>query len=926
MDNTQKYVQHWLPNDSDLANFYAGIDSFLEINLQKLNDIESETPKIIADPLLGYIYFTPLEIAIIDTPLFQRLRKIKQLGLAYLVFPSLGYSRFEHSLGVLGRLNQILNKLIENYGRNNPADDDGLQKVIKKFSDPVRLAALMHDIGHCIFSHCSERVIHNLKGDKDSKYPSVATIRKIFTDHYEKEKLIPIAEIFSITIIGSKKFHDYIHSLEVYRPKEITTLLENASRFILGLPVKNEPHTIFLTQLISSGLDADKIDYMVREQHYSGIKLEIDLDRILSKLNVFDLDYFELPKHIEYVKKHFDANKKCKVLGFSKGGQFVFEEFCIARLALNVKIYLHQKVRAAESQLSTYLEGIAQNENQLHEKELQKAHNWLKLCEGILEHPELIDKMFEKNNDLFSNSASILTKIQIEQLKKIDNRILFLRAFAFGQINSFSENRSNSEDGLHTEIENFFEQFDEVALKNLIVEEATNISNFQQLNITAEDFKQIIVDIPKLRFKSIQQGHESLYFERPFLSPLKWTIPLDKIVVYFEENRALGYIFSPKKISHVINMASEKVIFTLTKKVFNQEGNVSKQTYSEAMQLKKWLSENKYYKKLPQLREISSYLKSAEAAEKIKQIHDKLSGFESLKKERITINRIMTFANQFPIELQKACLEFLQQLEIYNELMLENELRKVFDKIENKVKIGLAYLGAVSDSGGRISYNLRDLFEEKNLESREINDSLVLNSDVLVIYDDNINSGMQLLNILAELTSEKDKLGEYNLNEKHVSPLTNETAIAKIKNMPIHFCFIIGYEGIEDNVKKLLEEKIGFNTSNINIHINIKFKKDEKIFSGSNSKFQNSKKIELRDFLVHISRQLLKSDGKNNENIEKRTLGYANAEAMALFPYNIPTMTITALWHNGELEDGEPWIPIAERRRRKKDGKIIGED
>ena len=460
----------------------------------------------------------------------------------------------------------------------------------------------------------------------------------------------------------------------------------------------------------------------------------------------------------------------------------------------------------------------------------------------------------------------------------------------------------------------------------MIVDEAVNISNLQELGISQEDFNQIIVDIPKLRFKSIQQGHESLYFERPFLSPLKWTIPLDKIVVYFEENRALGYVFSPKKISHVINMAAEKIIFNITKKVFNQEGNVSKQTYADATLLKKWLSENKYYQKLPQLREISSYLKSAEAAEKIKLIHEKLSGFESLKKERITINRIMTFANQFPVELQKACLEFLQLLEIYDEPLLENELRKVFDKINSNDKIGLAYLGAVSDSGGRISYNLRDLFEEKNLESREINDSLVLNSDLLVIYDDNINSGLQLLNILAELTSEKDKLGEHNLNEKHVSPLTNIEAIDKIKKMPIHFCFIIGYEGIENRVKDLLEEKIGFIRSNIHIHINVKFKNDEKIFSGVNSKFQNSKKLELRDFLVQISRQLLKSDGKNDEDIEKRTLGYANAEAMALFPYNIPTMTITALWHNGELGDGEPWIPIAERRRRKKNGNIIGED
>ena len=140
----EKFIQDWLPSDINLLPFYIGIDEYLKDALEpaKYEDIDKVQSKIIADPLLGYIHFTPLEVAIIDTMLFQRLRRVKQLGLAHLVFPSLGYSRFEHSLGVVG----------SNHNEN-------IKTIIDEYTVPIRLAALLHDLGHCLFSHCSERVI-----------------------------------------------------------------------------------------------------------------------------------------------------------------------------------------------------------------------------------------------------------------------------------------------------------------------------------------------------------------------------------------------------------------------------------------------------------------------------------------------------------------------------------------------------------------------------------------------------------------------------------------------------------------------------------------------------------------------------------------------------------------------------------------------
>jgi HD superfamily phosphohydrolase len=913
-----KFVQEWMPNDEKLIPFYKGIDEFLKEYLDNLQpeDTESHQPKIIADPLLGYVHLTKLEMAIIDTKLYQRLRKIRQLGLAHLVFPSLSYSRFEHSLGVLGRLNQVINKLIENNLRINP--DDNISNVVEKYIIPLRLAALLHDVGHCLYSHCSERIIEKIEGTEI--YPSANFIKEIFQNHFNKDK-IPFAELFAVCFIGSVRFYDFIETVGEFQKNKIKKELECCARFILGLPLPGDPATVFMAQLISGGLDADKIDYMIREQLYSGIKLEIDLDRILSKLQVFDLKLFELPKNLVHIKKLYDAEKICKVLGFGKGGQFAFEEFCVARLALHVKVYLHQKVRAAESQLSKYLEVLSKSPVFL------EVHNWLRLPELIVEHPELIERDLNRNRDLFNSIQTDYLKST--NFRKIDNREIYVRAFALGQINSFSEPIENGdvEKDVGKILTNFFDSFKNLDLREKIYGETLKITNKLGVSVGTEQIEDILIDFPRLI--NIQQGQESLHFQRSMLTPVKWTIPIDKIVVYFQENRALAYIFSPREIAHFVSLASEKVVFDLTSKVFNQEDNISKSTFYKTYEFKKQLTNLGYYDKYPQLKLISDYLKKAEAIEKIRLIYENLAVFKSLNNnDRITINRITTFVNQFPENLQDVCLSFLEQLKIYNENILEEELKKAIDKIILKTsKIGITYLGGAADSGARFNYYVRNVLEKYHLENpKEISDSLILDSETLVLYDDNINSGLQLLNIFAELLDEKDKLGKKDrLEEKHVSPLATNEAKQKLKDVPIYIIYIVGTSGVERKIKKLLSESLGFKKENINISIYKEFSEEEKIFTGRDSNFNHDKKKELRDFLVETGKKLLKAEGKKDEKIESCNLGYANAEAMVVFPYNIPTMTITALWCNGVV-DGIPWIPLAERRRRSKNGVFIGED
>lgn len=99
----------------------------------------------IRDPVHGFIHRSSAEEEIIDTPLFQRLRKIKQLALASMVYPGALHTRFDHSLGVMHLAGRLSGQLLN--------DNDDMESI-----RIVRFAALLHDVGHGPFSHVSESI------------------------------------------------------------------------------------------------------------------------------------------------------------------------------------------------------------------------------------------------------------------------------------------------------------------------------------------------------------------------------------------------------------------------------------------------------------------------------------------------------------------------------------------------------------------------------------------------------------------------------------------------------------------------------------------------------------------------------------------------------------------------------------------------
>lgn len=200
------------------------------------------------DSVHGFVKLTEAEVEIINTPTFQRLRDIRQLGMGHMVYPGANHTRFEHSLGCVHVATEMLRLLRERETQaGHPtfndafrADEGDYQRVRKL----LRIGALLHDLGHPPFSHSAEGLLPSgLKHEE-------ITARLI----REPEVAAKIDEHYSA---GGITVEDAI---------AVATTPKHAE----GIKPRTSRTNIFLNQILTGELGADRIDYLLRDAHHSG--------------------------------------------------------------------------------------------------------------------------------------------------------------------------------------------------------------------------------------------------------------------------------------------------------------------------------------------------------------------------------------------------------------------------------------------------------------------------------------------------------------------------------------------------------------------------------------------------------------------------------------------------------------------------------
>ena len=303
--------------------------------------------KFIRDSVYGDIMLNEIEVEVMDNPQFQRLRRIKQLGLISLIYPGANHTRFEHSIGTMHIASKLADKLDLN----------------QEDKELVRISALLHDIGHGPFSHVSEGVL-SFPHEELTKYVIKNTaIRDIVEKKFDINKIIEI-------INGEGKFGP----------------------------------------IVSGELDADRMDYLLRDSHYTGVAYGIiDYERIISNINL---------------NKHLSLDIK---------GVQAAEGALVSRYFMYPSVYQHHTTRIVNSMFRRGLKKLIDrgviNENDMYKYDDADIIGIFRNSEG---YPKEIMERLD-NRNIFKRVKTIrldnfktpekLYKIENKELRKAEEEI-----------------------------------------------------------------------------------------------------------------------------------------------------------------------------------------------------------------------------------------------------------------------------------------------------------------------------------------------------------------------------------------------------------------------------------------------------------------------------------------------------------------------
>lgn len=252
------------------------------------------TGKVFRDPVHRLIRIAPGDdfiLDLIDTPEVQRLRRIRQLGVSWLTYHGAEHSRFVHSLGVFNFSQRIIESLQFRYQSGDP-----VHKLLRKHARTIKAAALLHDIGHAPFSHMLERA---------------------FGKSHHEDRTIEM-----ICLKGSGLNEVLIrHDIE---PEDVASIIR-----------KDFPEKLAV-DIVSSQLDADRMDYLLRDSYCTGVGYgEYDSDWLLHSMCVGRVSNGVAP----------GAMKLCLD---RRRGLYAAERFIIARLHMYQQVYMHRVTRGFE--------------------------------------------------------------------------------------------------------------------------------------------------------------------------------------------------------------------------------------------------------------------------------------------------------------------------------------------------------------------------------------------------------------------------------------------------------------------------------------------------------------------------------------------------------------------------------------------------
>ncbi len=889
--------------------------------------------KAIKDNIWGMIEFTPEEMALIDSPLLQRMRYIRQLGFSYFTYPSAEHSRFTHSLGIA----HVVERFIASITRERSAEAQivsasvdgyvGLEALAPLTRFELLYAALLHDVGHLPFSHASEAALDT--HGAAFRCGGIKLRDRLTQAREAVQREISLSELLSLLIVLSTRFAEFYHRIFPITDDDPQSLARIAC-LIAG--AQAIPQCLNIQELISAAaVDADKIDYVARDARSCGISVGVDVSRIFLGSGVVRASRGALDER-------YDRSDKLLYFVVNSSGIDTLDEIVQARSALYQRVYLHPVTRAAEAMLA------------------QALAEWVKQADGVSDAISLWsyydqELLLDLCRSADQKTAKLGRALRDRRLPKKACPLAVLAATEQMPLRSVfrtldeARARAIKKDVVNSLIEKLTRnRINEVGLSRLeqmITAEAVDLAaRLRAANRYASpaDGDPGVVIIP---IATSDAGRpDALVFQNGEITSTPYITNVQGQQDAYDLFKAVGYVMANEAWRLIVMLAARTVVYRLSLQetvsapiqriLFPNEPAVAFRTQTilsfdavvrrvglpraKADELTAAAVQIGYFDNLPLLAK-----RTRDDDEAVVSAARKFSAFDGQQGWKVTRGSVAAFADQFPPRFRGELLVVLNEAQFLGQAETVGLLKPLLEARSAAAPERVIIAGLSPSSGGAIATSLKaSLADDRVVFVGDLKAALKETgaNDRIVLVDDNAASGVQSsAQLHAWLGINRESWPEALRKETGIVDYKLEDAeIDKLKATSLEIIVAVGLDRAH---QRLVEDArrlglLGFKGVAASSPI------------GANVSWSN----ELKNFLTEVGRELVSArefgvpyrdlEESPRERVDYRAFGYGGVGALLATTSNVPTSTVTAFWHPGQFES-RPWIPLLLRRGRFKD-------
>lgn len=876
--------------------------------------------KEINDALWGTISLTPSEVALLDTPLLQRLRYVKQLGVVHWTYPGAVHTRFEHTIGALHQVQNLVSAINAIAVESNETALIGSKQL-----RTLRLSALLHDIGHGAFSHVCEQAL------------SVTTDISIVATEFGRTLRVEnrhLSEIVAYYVVKSPAMHAFLmaiwHSCAdlvlfgAATKTNVDELQDLIAKAITGQLIDNK--IPLLHELISGPFDADKLDYYARDARLAGTPSNLDISRLIQKVTVRSFAREDLPEKI--AEKVQVGSPIYWLFGIKWSGLAVLDELHLTRVLLYSKIYRHAKVVAVEQMIRAFVAELACIAPTL--VLIRFFYNLVDDTilhlrgEDIARHLGLdVDALTEQQQEHLTCAAEILSAIR--------NRRLVVKSFQLqGRYPGATEQDATNRDGLHEFGDELRHPDRGPPLISEILDDIGLLLDTLGADGPGARSAHILKREVLFHVQPVQAGGAQI--NRAYLMPTSGKpVPFLSTVINkhgwaesYLSDQPSGYVFAPHALANIVYLSVERILRTrFDVRLPHSAVELSKRDPVTLENLRRTLSQRGAYKSVPfDIRPVPEALSNVAVVNSIELCEKKFASYlepqiaepqqNPRDSERSWAERTTDWLRQFDNNDHVECaVKVLSAIQMITRNDTVESIRSFVRA--NPVFAGATVvpLGESKDSGAVHGYFAGDI---SGLDIQQVTtlDKLPGTKAKRVIFiDDFTATGGQATDILAAGFGQDGMRGSLGETRE----LFGSDIQEYLKHCKMAFVFVAAWDqGLNAITERSKQLKLDCQVYGHHSERDLPYAFEGKVLAEMNTEVVAGFKQRCEKIGETLAFQTSAATDRA-EKAKGRALGYGNRALLLATPFNVPSQTLTAIWAGGTV-DGIPWTPLLRRRKK----------